>query len=66
MRVESSLKMLREALGESQEAFGKRFGVSQVTIHRWEINGLPKAPLMRRAVDDVLALVHAEINARAA
>lgn len=31
----------RKRAGESQTAFGKRFGVDQSTIHRWETEGPP-------------------------
>jgi transcriptional regulator with XRE-family HTH domain len=35
------LKQLRERLGESQEEFGRRFGLLQCTISRWEQRGIP-------------------------
>lgn len=39
--VGKKVLMLRKALGESQEAFGKRFKVKQATVSRWEDNLSP-------------------------
>lgn len=30
------IKAYRKSLGENQEVFGKRFGVSYVAVHYWE------------------------------
>ncbi|HEX7881677.1 MAG TPA: helix-turn-helix transcriptional regulator [Afipia sp.] len=35
------IRKAREVAGESQAAFGARFGVDQSTIHRWETDGPP-------------------------
>lgn len=35
------IKQARKRLTESQAEFGKRFGVDQSTIHRWETSGPP-------------------------
>jgi len=37
----AQIKAARKDLDENQEQFGKRFGVSQPTIHLWEKNGPP-------------------------
>jgi DNA-binding transcriptional regulator YiaG len=46
-----SVKSVREDLGESQAAFGERFGVDQSTVHRWEKEGLPERGVAKRAVE---------------
>lgn len=35
------LRQARASLNESQATFGRRFGVDQSTIHRWETDGPP-------------------------
>lgn len=55
MPTAETVKQAREALGESQEAFGRRFGVDQSTIHRWETDGLPDRGTTKMAVERVLA-----------
>ena len=45
------LKAIRERLGETQTEFGKRFGVKQPTIHRWENGELPDSGPARLLVD---------------
>lgn len=46
---------------ESQEAFGKRFGVDQSTIHRWETDGPPSRGPGGMAIERVLSeLNHSE------
>jgi DNA-binding transcriptional regulator YiaG len=35
------IRRARELTGESQSAFGARFGVDQSTAHRWETEGPP-------------------------
>jgi transcriptional regulator with XRE-family HTH domain len=35
------IRRARELVGESQAAFGARFGVDQSTAHRWETQGPP-------------------------
>jgi transcriptional regulator with XRE-family HTH domain len=44
------VKALRNDLGESQEAFGKRFGVTQTAVLRWEKGGAPKRGLVAEAL----------------
>jgi len=53
-----SIKAAREKVGESQSAFGNRFGVDQSTIHRWETEGAPARGPARMAIERVLG----EIN----
>ena len=38
----AQIKETRMALGESQAAFGQRFGVDQSTVHRWETDSPPR------------------------
>jgi DNA-binding transcriptional regulator YiaG len=52
---EVDLRALREQLGESQAAFGQRFGVDQSTVHRWETKGAPKRGPARLIIDRLLA-----------
>lgn len=40
MLTSTDIEKLREDLNESQEAFGKRFNVTQTAVWRWE-NGKP-------------------------
>ena len=37
----SEIRKLREDLGESQEVFGARFGVTQTAVSLWETKGPP-------------------------
>lgn len=51
------IRIMRQKLGETQETFGKRFGVNQATISRWEREGIKSATgikLSRRVVDELL------------
>lgn len=63
MQADTNVKLLRESLGESQAAFGERFGVDQSTVHRWEKEGLPGRGVARRAVEK-LAEELSEANAQ--
>jgi transcriptional regulator with XRE-family HTH domain len=36
------IRRIRKRLGENQHQFGRRLGVPQNTISRWETNGLPE------------------------
>ena len=54
-----SIKAAREKVGESQDTFGRRFGVDQSTIQRWETKGAPTRGSARMAIERVLV----EINA---
>jgi DNA-binding transcriptional regulator YiaG len=49
-----SIKAARIRLGESQRQFGRRFGVDQSTIQRWETNGPPDRGPARTLLDTVL------------
>ena len=44
------IKMLREQLGESQTVFGKRLGVSVVTIGRYETRQPPVGDVLMQLV----------------
>ena len=45
---------VRRQLGETQAQFGKRFGVNQATVHRWETYGIPARGAARMAVEKFL------------
>lgn len=49
------IRAARERLGESQSAFGERFGVDQSTVHRWETAGIPARGTTRIAVEKILS-----------
>ena len=49
--MQIDVRAVRKSIGESQARFAERLGVNQVTIHRWEKNGLPKHGTARRAVE---------------
>lgn len=51
----NSIKAAREKVGESQAAFGGRFGVDQSTIARWENGGIPTRGPARIAIERELA-----------
>ncbi len=55
-----SIKAAREKVGESQETFGRRFGVDQSTIQRWETKGAPSRGTARMALERELALINIE------
>ena len=55
MSTPEKIKAARERLGESQTAFGARFGVDQSTIARWEMRGVPDRGTARVAVENLLA-----------
>lgn len=50
----NKIKTARVNLGESQQAFAQRFGVSQPTIHVWETVGPPKGGAAYKALEMVL------------
>lgn len=54
MPTSDEIKAARFQLGESQAAFGLRFGIDQSTVHRWETNGLPERGTARVAVENLL------------
>lgn len=49
------IKTARENRGETQEVFGRRFGVDQSTVHRWETEGVPNRGPARQLIERVLA-----------
>lgn len=53
------IRQARERVGESQAAFGARFGVDQSTVHRWETNGPPSRGPARKALERELAEIAA-------
>jgi DNA-binding transcriptional regulator YiaG len=55
--VAAQIQALRRNLGESQEVFAFRFGVSQSTVSRWEAGLYP--PIGRAAI--LLAGLHTEV-----
>lgn len=50
MNTDLDVKSLRADLGESQETFGKRFGVTQTAVLRWEKGGAPTRGLVAEAL----------------
>jgi len=44
---------LREALGLTQEQFGRKLGVSKMTISRWECGRMRPSPSMAAAIRDL-------------
>lgn len=46
------IKALRKRLGDTQEAFAQRLGVSYVSVNRWE-NGHPISKLAQRAIEQL-------------
>ena len=57
MEMHEKIRAGRLRLGESEEAFGRRFGVTRATVQQWERPG-GTAPKLERIVDvaDVLGL----------
>lgn len=49
-----TVKSARERLGETQEAFARRFGVDQSTVHRWETDGPPERGTAGMMIERVL------------
>lgn len=50
-----TIRAARTSTGESQEAFGRRFGVNQSTVHRWETDGPPQRGPGKLAIERILA-----------
>lgn len=55
MITKEALLDARKALHENQAEFGKRFGVGQNTIHRWETAGIPLRGAAYSLIERVLA-----------
>jgi DNA-binding transcriptional regulator YiaG len=53
MLTPEDVKNLREGLGESQETFGSRFGVTQTAVSLWETKGPPSRGLVRAKLDEL-------------
>ena len=56
------IRQAREKVGESQAAFGERFGVDQSTVHRWETQGPPKYGPARKALERELSQIATEAS----
>lgn len=66
MRVKArDIIAARHGLEESQAEFGRRFGVDQSTVHRWETLGPPKRGTARFAIEQFLASQAAQQRASA-
>lgn len=63
MPTKDEIRAARELLGESQAAFGRRFGVDQATVHRWEKNGLPERGTAQVAVGNLLRELMSQASA---
>lgn len=50
-----AIKSARDRLGESQAAFGRRLGVDQSTVQRWEAKGPPSRGPAKIAIERLLA-----------
>jgi len=48
------IRQARIKLGESQTAFGRRLGVDQSTIHRWETAGPPEGGAAPKLLEQFL------------
>jgi DNA-binding transcriptional regulator YiaG len=55
----ADIKKAREAVRESQAAFGARFGVDQSTVHRWETDGPPERGPARKMIEREVAAITA-------
>ena len=64
MSIHSRIKAGRIALGESEEIFGKRFGVSRGTVQQWEREGgtAPKRTRMAEVADALGISVNALVD----
>jgi DNA-binding transcriptional regulator YiaG len=59
MVTSDSIKAARVKVGESQDAFGRRFGVHQSTVDRWEKKGPPSKGSGRKAIERELEMIDA-------
>ena len=55
MVTAKQIRRTREALGESQATFGRRFGVDQGTVSRWESGERLDRRIVCIAIERVLA-----------
>jgi DNA-binding transcriptional regulator YiaG len=51
------IRRAREKVGESQAVFGRRLGVDQSTVHRWETKGPPSNGPARKALERELSAI---------
>lgn len=49
-----SIRAARQKLRESQADFGRRFGVNQSTVNRWENKGVPDRGTARVAIERLM------------
>lgn len=55
MLTKTDIVNLRNDLGESQEKFASRFGLTQGAVSRWETDGPPQKGLVARALEKLRA-----------
>ena len=55
MLTKQDIVTLRNDLGESQEKFASRFGLTQGAVSRWETDGPPTRGLVARALEKLRA-----------
>jgi transcriptional regulator with XRE-family HTH domain len=58
--IADKIRALREGKGESQEAFGERFDVTQTSVGRWESGEQIPAVRYRAAIADLAGCTEAE------
>jgi DNA-binding transcriptional regulator YiaG len=63
MLTGAEIKRVREALDESQQTFGNRFGVDQSTVHRWEEYGPPARGAALKSLERTLPELRKKIPA---
>lgn len=51
MENEIDLRKIRKARGWTQQEMGEHLGVNFTTVSRWEVSGLPKHGVGRKAVE---------------
>lgn len=61
MATAKQIRAARESAGETQAEFGRRFGVDQSTIHRWETDGVPNRGSACVLIDQFLASQPADV-----
>lgn len=62
MITASEIQEARRKVAESQEAFSRRFGVDQSTIHRWETSGPPRQKVVQEGIRRVLSDIECGIS----
>lgn len=61
----SKIETARKGLNETQAEFGRRFGVDQSTIHRWETQGVTDRGVTAMAVERILSELPLPVPAEA-